>query len=57
MAGKPIVTTVVLDPTSARLLYELAWLRSQRVGGRPSQSAVIRELVRDEAGKVGAREH
>lgn len=46
MDDKPVVTTVVLDPQSWRLLRELAMLRAVRLGGKPSASAVVRELVR-----------
>ena len=40
-----IVTTVRLDRATWDLLSELARLRAARLGGRPSQSAVVRELV------------
>jgi len=45
MNEKPIVTTVLLDARTWRLLHELALLRAERLGGRPSQSAVIREAI------------
>lgn len=39
-------SSIMLDEQTWLLLRRLAELRAQRLGGRPSQSAVIRELVR-----------
>lgn len=52
---KQITTTVLLDAESWRLLHELARLRAERLGGKPSQSAVVRELVHEAAKPQGGR--
>ena len=41
-----VQTTIVLDPECWNMLAALARLRAAEHGGRPSQSAVIRDLVR-----------
>ena len=43
--GGRVVTTILLDAKSWRLLSELARLRAERIGGRPSQSGVVRDLI------------
>jgi hypothetical protein len=52
---KDVVTTVHLDRETWLLLRSLSELRALRQGGAPSQSAVIRQLVRD-AGALEADE-
>jgi hypothetical protein len=46
------VTCIVLDLEVQRMLRELADLRSQRLGGRVSQSGTIRDLIREAAAKT-----
>jgi hypothetical protein len=43
---KQTVTTIRLDAATWHALRELAELRAVRLGGPPSQSAVVRELIR-----------
>jgi hypothetical protein len=43
---KDVVTTVRMDRETWCLLRDLAELQARRHGGSPSQSAVVRELVR-----------
>ena len=45
MGGDRVVTTIVLSRETWRLLGRLAHLRAERLGGRPSQSAVVEELI------------
>ena len=52
-----VTTTILLDGRTWRLLHELARLRAECIGGRPSKSGVLRELVIKESkkGKGDAR--
>lgn len=49
-------THVILDRECWDLLNQLARIRASQVGGRPSQSAVIRELVRAAASEEKEKE-
>jgi hypothetical protein len=50
------VALLVLDHEVARMLRELSELRAERLGGRPNQSATIRDLVRTEAARRAKEE-
>jgi hypothetical protein len=52
--AKQMVTSVILDLPSRRILRELANLRAERLGGRVSQSAVVRALLEDSEAKEKA---
>lgn len=47
-----IVTTIRITPATRRILNELALLRAERLGLRPSASAVIGELVQAESSRL-----
>lgn len=55
MQDEIIVTTIRITPATRRLLNELALLRAERLGLRPSASAVIGELVQAEANRLAEK--
>jgi hypothetical protein len=52
---RTITTTIQFDIDTWRMLARLARLKAERFGGRPSQSKVVRELIRDAAKQEGRR--
>lgn len=55
MDPKPVTTTIMLDRDTWLLLRRLSGLRAARLGGRPSQSGTVAELIRAAAVEPAAK--
>lgn len=53
MEDRKVVTTISVPAHVWRLLRELAQMRAEAKGGRPSASAVVADLVQRESRKRG----